>query len=414
MQNAGSTIAVISGRGENDAINGIMHSVSDYCKSGGLEVEYFDLGSYNPQFFFDTMASGRIRFGLTYLGIGQDLEVNLKSGGTKSIWEYFNIPLLKLHGDIPAYFLQRHLDLPKNSINLYGAEEFLEFHKVAVPDSTCHAMIVDPWLIDDTKEDNIDFKSRVFKKLYFIKNGGNPSELKNIWELNLTPSIFKQLRDLSEELLNIGLRPGKLSIHEFVLQYFSAQRIDIRLDGAMLSFYVAQLDDYLRRVKSTLVGQALSRCPVVIQGSRWEHLDMTNASATIHPAQSFSDTMAHFQTQLGIIDISPNIDTICHDRLMRAAGTYTFVLTNRNSWVEKVLPELNATGFEFDSDNICTAVHEVLARPDRFVELGREYGREYRRRYTPQDFTARLTMIADMTRMRHSVQKPVLQRHMVW
>jgi hypothetical protein len=414
MSEARPRIVVLSGIGENDAINGLMHSVSDYCIRGGLEVHIFNLQNYDRQHFFKTVSSGATQFGLTYLGIGQGLEVEMKSGGPQNLWEAFNLPLLKLHGDIPAYFLDRHRDVPKNSVNLYGAEEFLAFRKAALPNSTSLSMIFDPWVIDDCQEEELDFAGRASGKLFFIKNGGNPDALRNLWGTQLPASLSRLLHSLSEELRSQGLRAGRLHLHEFVAKYFDSLRVDLQPDAALFSFFVAQLDDYLRRVKSTLVGQSLTRCPVVIQGSRWDHLDLSHTKATLAPAQDFGETGAIFRTQLGIIDLTPNVDSICHDRMMRAAGTYSFVLSNRSSWTRQLLPDLDAAGFEFDPDSIRAAVEAVLAHPGRFVELGREYGRAFRRRFTPEDFVARLTLVADLTRLRHLKQKPPLQPHMVW
>lgn len=417
METQRDTVVVLSGTGANDAINGLMTSLSQLIQMNGLKVEYFDLSCFSLQEssrFFIIISSEKIKFCLTYLGIGQELQVETTESGNQNVWEFFNIPLLKLHGDIPAYFLERHLDKPFNSINLYPCEEFLAFHKTVIPDSTCISTICDPWLISDVPEHEIDFHLREKGRLYYIKNGGDPFELQALWKSSLHPELGKQLRALSHEVLALGLAPGTLNLHEVVTGYLVDQKIDIRHDGKLLSFYVAQIDDYLRRVKSTMIAKALLSCPVVIQGSRWEHLDTTGAIATLMPAQNFDTTEELYKTQLGIIDMSPNVNTSCHDRMMRAAGTYSFALTNQSSWLNNLLPAMNDAAFCFHPDHIRGAVNDALKDPARCVELGREYGRAFRERYLPHEFVAKLSTVAEMTRLRHATPKPRLQPYMIW
>jgi hypothetical protein len=417
MENPRDTVAILTGKGENDAITGLMASHARLCEQAGLKVELFNISDFNPREskrFFDTISSGRVKFGFTYLGIGQGLEVETRKGGNKNVWEFFNVPLLKLHGDIPAYFLERHQDLPRNSVNLYGSEEFLDFHRAVLPNSACVSMLVDPWLISDTPEEEIDYSLRMQGKLYFIKNGGNPADLEALWKERLAPELASQLLELSRVARSAGLKPGRLDLHALVRSYLSEQRLDIRSDTSLLCFYSAQMDDYLRRVKSTLLAQALLACPVVIQGNRWEHLDTKGAVATLVPAQSFQTTESIYQTQLGIIDMSPNLDTSCHDRMQRAAGSHAFALTNQSSWLAGVLPQLNDAAFCFQPEPIQDAVHTALKDPAACVELGRAYGRAFRARYPSERFVERLGAAAEMTRLRHASPKTPLQPYMMW
>jgi hypothetical protein len=238
--------------------------------------------------------------------------------------------------------------------------------------------------------------------------------LEALWKERLAPELAHQLLELSREVRTVGLKPGRLDLHGLVRAYFASQRIDLRSDTPMLCFYAAQMDDYLRRVKSAMVAQALLACPVIIQGSRWDHLDTTGAVATLMPAQSFQTTESVYQTQLGVIDMSPNLDTSCHDRMQRAAGSYSFALTNRSSWLGGILPELNEAAFCFDPEQIQNAVHSALKRPADCVELGRAYGRAFRAAHPSDRFVARMGTLAEMVRLRHASPKTPLQPYMMW
>lgn len=398
-----NVVVVLSGNGENDAINFIMRSVSGQCQKCGLEVEYFDMARFGKQDsdrLLNTVSSGKVRMGLSYLGIGQDLQVETLDYGGQNLWGYFNIPLLKLHGDMPAYFLDRHRDNPINCVNLYPCEEFLDFHKMLFPDSSCVSAIFDPWLMYDAEEEKIDFSARENGKLFFLKNNRSPASLQAYWKNSLPPQMGKQMHDLSSEILAVGLTSGKTNIFEVVLSFFTDQKIDIRRNNPLLCFYVTQMDDYLRRVKAEMISQALLAFPVVIVGSGWGYLDTAGALATVAPAKDLKATEELYRTQLGVIDMSPNVDTICHDRLARAAGTYSFALTNKTAWLGNTFPALNDAAFEFHPDHIRSAVNEALKDPAGCIELGRQYGRAFRAKYDSVNFVDRLLAVAEMARIR--------------
>ncbi len=44
-------------------------------------------------------------------------------------------------------------------------------------------------------------------------------------------------------------------------------------------FLSAQMDDYLRRVKSKMIAEAILDLPVIIQGGHWDHIDFGRRKA---------------------------------------------------------------------------------------------------------------------------------------
>jgi len=417
MDTPRDTVVVLAGFDNYGAIKGLMESLAGLCEKGGLRVECFHMGDLTGAVatrFFETVSSGRVKFALTYLGIGQDLEVDTSRQERRNLWEFFNIPLLKLQGDSPAYYLDRHRDFPATTINLYQCEEFLEFHQAIFPESKCLSLLCDPWAISDHEERDIDFSLRERGELVFIKNGGSPDDLIALWESRLAKEVCLQLLELAHEVVAVGLQPGRLDLPGMVTSYLLGKQIDVRSDPALVCFYVAQLDDYLRRVKSTIVAKALLSCPVVIQGSHWDHLDTRGAKATLRPSRDFASTESIFMTELGIIDLSPNVDTCGHDRMMRAAGTYAFALSDKNTWLQNLLPALHDRAFTYDPEGVRSAVDAVLKDPAACIELGRSYGRAFRQRYDGLAFVEQLCEAAEMTRLRHASPKPQLQPYLVW
>ena len=97
-----------------------------------------------------------------------------------------------------------------------------------------------------------------------------------------------------------------------------------------MPFFAAQLDDYLRRIKSEMIATAILDFPVIVQGDLWGHVDFAGRSARLVPGEDFVASRRVFADELGVIDMSPNMDTEPHDRVQRAAGFVDIVLARSN------------------------------------------------------------------------------------
>lgn len=411
-----SDVVVLSGEGSNDAINGHMREISKLFGGTGYAIRFYDMKRIAPeelQGLARLLAGGSVAFGLSFLGIGQELELRLEGAPAPvSAWDHFGIPLIKLHGDTPAYYLDRHRDVPLTAVNAYYFEEHLAFRRWMLPDSRAMGALVQPYIASDTPLAAVDFERRKRGTLVFVKNGGDPQALMALWAQKLPETVSDQLIDLALAIEKPALRTGRFLIHEFVIDALEAAHVDAQAMRPLVRLYVAQLDDYVRRVKSTLIARALLPFPVVIQGAGWDHVDFAKARAKHAPPLDFAETEAVFRNELGVIDMSPNIDGGAHDRLFRAAGTYAYALTNKSSWLERVCPELNARAFEFEEGSIAASAERALANPGECVAIARTFGEAYRRQYTASAWVDRITALADMSRtMAHEF--PV-QPYFVW
>lgn len=396
-------VVSISGTGDNNAIDFIMQNLGRYC-SDRFEVDCFNSENFTAdeaERFFKVMSSGKVKFGMTWCGLGQDLKVGLKSGGDVNIWEEFNIPLLKFQGDMPAYYIERHMDIPSNSVLIYGFDEHLAVHDSIFPASQCVAAVVPPCLFYDTTQSELDFAARKRGQLYFFKNGKDPNQLIRYWEEGLPTELGKHLRNIASELLSFALEPGRLQIYEVIVNYFADQKIRPN-NINLLCFFVAQMDDFLRRIKSTMVAQALLPFPVVILGEGWGYLETAGAKATVARSQHPGLTENLYRSQLGIIDMSPNTDTNGHDRMCRAAGTYSFALANQTTWLNELSPAMNDAGYRFEFESIQDAVNIALNNPDNCIELGREYGQSFREQNHPDVFLDRICELAELAKVNNA------------
>jgi hypothetical protein len=431
-------VIAFSGQSSNDAISGLIAEWGAALSSAGLSMVHVTPEPADLQRAVKLLSAGQVSFAMTWLGIGQDLsvmlgpkqqtqsawgKVRMLASGRRpakidrqatNAWEYFRVPLLKFHGDLPAYFVDYHRDIPHNAVNLYHGTEFMHFRRRWIPDARALMTQIPPLPLAPIERSKVNLSARRKGKLVFIKNGNSPSELTRRWQEYLPASIARMLVSMAEEITGPGCRPGILYIGDFVATFLGANSIDPDSARDLVVFFSAQLDDYLRRIKSRMIAESILDLPVIVQGDSWNHVDFSGRQAQWVEGQDFASTQRVFADELGIIDMSPNTDTFPHDRVQRAAGSFATVLTNRQAWLKDSFPEFEKLTFEFDPQAIESRVADAIARPDEYLELGLAFGMRFRELYPQAAFVQRIVNLADLATLQWSENKPPIQPFFAW
>jgi hypothetical protein len=381
----------------------------------GLSVVNVAMEPAELQYAVEQIAGGNVAFALTWLGIGQGLPVVLGPGRSQTnVWETFRVPLLKLHGDSPAYFVDRHSDEPRNSVNLYAASEFVHFRRRWLRQAKSLTAVVPPMALAPIERNKVDVSTRRQGKLVFLKNGNSPTQLRQLWRERLPQSVATLVENMADEIAAVGVRPGVLHIGDLVATFLTAHGIEPESTGDMMLFFTAQIDDYLRRVKSQMIAEALLDLSVIVQGNHWEHVDFSGRRAKLIEGQDFESSRRIFSDQLGIVDMSPNLDSGPHERVMRGAGSYASVLTNRQGWLTEAFGEFEDLTFEFNTESIRAKASDVISHPDRFLDLGVAFGQRFREVYTRQAYANYIVDLAELAALQWSAEKPVIQPFFIW
>jgi hypothetical protein len=406
-------VLVISGAGGNNAIHGLMADYSAALESAGHSILQVTVDPAELQYGVELMQKGGVSFAMTWLGIGQDLRVQTDRSVVNA-FEYFGIPLVKLQGDLPAYFGERHADLPRNTVNLYQAAEFVQYRRRWMPEANALTSLIPPMPMVPMGRDRVDSNKRRNGKLFFLKNGNSPAELRNLWRSRL-PSTVAQLADaIAEEIVSVGTKPGVLHIGDFVADFIRATGMSADPPRNLIAFLSAQMDDYLRRIKSTMIAQAILDLPVVVQGSFWEHVDFKGKRAQLVEGMDVDASQDILHSQLGVIDMSPNVDGWPHDRVQRAAGSYSLVLTNRQGWLSERFADFEEFAFEFNPESIRDRVHDAIANPGRYIEQAVAFGERFREVYPRHAFGQRVVELVDLAKLLWNEPKPLLQPYFAW
>jgi len=410
-------ILILAGMGANDAINAVCKQKEAAFHLAGKKTYYIDASQPDfSQKLQDALLNYEIEFAFSYLGIGSDLCWKLPdSEALVNLWEYHNIPFIKLQSDLPSYFIKRHGPTPKTSINIYASHELAQVQTWYYQEQKTPYVINKPIVFDKQPIENIDFSQRINGTLVFLKNGNDPNQLLDMWERNLPHSMSQDLFDLAQNLLPAVLRCEPINIFESIVAFVTAKMGNALACREMVRLYSAQLDDFFRRIKSTMVAESLKKFPVKIIGSHWEHVNDGKSVATFSNDINFSEHSHEiFSNELGLIDMTPNLDLNVHDRFCRAVGNYAFILTNKTTWMQETFPEFNDYTYIFDKDMFESKVEFLLNNKELAIDQGKLLGTLANERMNNLDFVKPLIDAAEKMKFMTQPQKPAMQDFYIW
>ncbi|MFV1922313.1 MAG: hypothetical protein ACMZ63_06910 [Methylotenera sp.] len=410
-------ILILSGQDPQGAIYGICRQIETLFHYAAKKTLFIDLS--DPNFthqLTDAIARYEIEFAFSYLGLGAELNWQIEGHSHPvNLWEYHNIPFLKLQGDLPSYFIKKHEPLPKNAVNVYCSLEFSQVQEWYFADNKSCNIINPPIIFDQQPVDNIDFKKREQGTLVFLKNGNDPNQLLNLWHTHLPPSVTEDLCNIADSLLPPLMRCEPVNIFAYIVHYVSEKMGDASACRDIVRLYSAQLDDYFRRIKATMIATSLKKFPVKIIGRNWEHVNDGNSVAQFSNDLNFTQHgKTIFEESLGLIDMTANVDLNVHDRFSRAAGNYAYILTNQTSWMQENIPDYDQYTYTFNPEAFESKVDFLLKNKMLVVEQGKRLGEIVNAKIDNQDFVKQLLATAEKIKFCHQSQKPQLQDYFVW
>lgn len=375
-QQEGGVIVCFYGESEGNALAEGTKAVMAPFTSIALRVIFVDLNRSGWWEELSEVLSAPIWFAASAFGVGQDITVS-RNGKLANLWESSGIPFVRFFGDIPAYFPDRHVAQFHNSINAYWDIAHANFYRRWFRNPAL-SVVCSPVVIDKMPLEQVNVANKVHGKLIFPKNGNSPLKLVDYWCMALPPALSKALQAVAEEAIGRDWINREPCLDDRLVKYFQGIGMDIAAEPAVLCFLVAQLDDYLRRIKSTMIGEALLDLPVIIRGRFWEHVDFRGKRATYDPNSDVASTLPLIDQAPAVIDMSPNTLRSPHNRIWQAVGRGTAFLSNQLTYFDATLPMAERCTFAFEREAIHSMVSHYIAHPREAVEMGLEQARALR------------------------------------
>ena len=408
------TIIFLSGRSANDALGAAGRAHGRQYEALGHDFIEVNLGDSSAHDILNQALERQpIEFAYSAMNLGATLTGKTSDGREVNLWEGIRVPYISLNGDSPAYFYDRHVMASPWHACLYFYPEHLELRKRFALTPALYGLVA-PVPFDTVDKRDVDFRTKESGKLLFLKNGNDPEKIVRSWREAMPAATFLVLAELASELASgIDSEIGD-DIDALVTARFLAKGWDLSQFANLRLFFVAQLDDYLRRVKSALVADTIADFPVEIHGNNWEHMDFSRRRATYVPGGDYTQSRVRIIQALGVVDMSPNTQRAPHDRPMRAFGLYTLCLTNEQRYFAERFTNAHQFTYRFDRDNLRARIEDVLAHPKQYVELGVDVAEQFLRDHRPEDFAQFMLDTAAHVRLACGPRHDGLQDYFGW
>ena len=367
----------------------------------GIGVNLFTVNALDEAFparITELINQRSYEFVLSYGGVGKAC-----AAGDKVLWDVIGLPFLTIYGDSPSYFFDQHFDYGLWGVSLYPFEEHLALRRQFATLRGLHG--VAPTLPYDSMLDGeIDWRAKESGKLIFLKNGNDPAALRAFWRAAMQPRVAETLIELSDAM---AADLDRCSHRDIVARVQTCLRDAGLHYGAerLMLIMVAQLDDYLRRVKSTLLANVLLDYPVEIHGFNWDHIDASSRRGRLIREADYAKSEYLIRSALATIDMSPNTSAGVHDRVARAAGQRTVCLSNAGQDWGYVPSIGEQVSYRFDEASIRERVEWMLAHPKETVELGIAFGDEFVKTHNIETVYASLQRMAQFVRQNNSSEE---------
>ncbi|HEU5350882.1 MAG TPA: hypothetical protein VFU55_04755 [Terracidiphilus sp.] len=407
-------VVFLSGTTRGATLEGIGRSLARGFGDIGMEcVEISLLDRENLLRRIRSIAFDQVRLVYSWVSMGMDLMMTGANGREFNLWRDLRVPFVSFHGDSPAYFFDRHIVPGANFVTLYGFDEHCALRR-RLP--ARHGMVgtLDPIVLDEIPRESVDFAAKKEGTLLLLKNGKDPERLKRYWKTCLEGFLLEAMLEMAG-FLEKHMDDGSCDqIDDVVLRYFHERDFEIEELLKTRLFFVAQLDDYIRAVKCTLMAEALMDFPVEIRGNEWEHVDFSRGRAKYIDECDYAKSIGLIRGSLGMIDMSPNTSSNAHDRVSRAYGSHSLCLTNRQRFLEG-LPHAERFTFAFQKESIQERVADLLAHREEALEMGAETAAAYRERHPARQLVQRMLDCAALARLNQSTRRPAgSQDFFVW
>ena len=199
----------------------------------------------------------------------------------QNLWAKFKLPVFNLLLDHPAYLAANHSGLPGPAVLAYMFRDHALYQASDVRSGNMVTSI--DYGVPDLSVAPIDEVLKAGRpRVVFAKTGNSPAALADSWRA--APRLERLLQDVLDALALE--RNGFANVAAFpplIARVAAAHRFELQPFDLLSRFLIAQVDDYIRRLKST--GRLPRRCcalEVDVFGAAWEHIDTGGAKAKFH------------------------------------------------------------------------------------------------------------------------------------
>ncbi len=359
------TILSLTWKSAYQSVRGLVQHFVPAWRQAGLKLIELDISEPGWEAALSNIIrSNKIEFVLCTSGIGAKIMAD-----GQNLWAKFNLPVFNLLLDHPAYLAANHTGQPGPAVLAYMFRDHGLYQASEVRSGSIVTSI--DYGVPDLRVPPIEQVLKAGRpRIVFAKTGNSPAALAESWRA--APRLERLLHDVLDALALE--RKGFANVAAFaplITQVAAAHRFELQPFDLLSRFLIAQIDDYIRRQKSTAIAKALLRFEVDVFGAAWEHIDTAHARARFHGPLDYAALEAGFSSATASLTMNPNIDLSAHDRFFTAIGAGIMPLSDRNSYIAERFPEALPYSFDFSPGSIEAALEKVFCAPETALEIAR-------------------------------------------
>ncbi len=344
-----------------ESVRGLVRHFAASWRAQGLEMIELDMSQNGwAALLQQLLNTRRIAFVFCTSGVGAHIVVE-----GVNIWTKLKLPVFSLLLDHPAYFPKHHITQAPSTVLGYMFQDHALFQTQAVQANNTVTSL--HYGIPDLP---VAARTEGRPRVVFAKTGNSPEVLMASWRA--APRLERILHDALDGLALT--QKGNAHVADFsavLAQVCAASNLHLPPYSQLGRFMFVQLDDYIRRQKSTAMVQALLPFEVDVFGRGWEHVDTTKARARFHGPVDYATVEAQFPGATASLTMNPNIDHSAHDRFFTALGAGIMPVSDSNDYTMQNFPELTPYLFDFRPGRLEAVLERVFAAPEEARDLAR-------------------------------------------
>ena len=321
----GAIVAVI-GENENGILRHLSHGLTRLLEPMGYASHVLDLLDPNWPGQLEALLRSGIAMAWGHAGIGAGLEIE-----GQNLWERVQVPFVSVLADSPCWYPRNHAIASRFVVNAYLYPEWMRVQRQFIRSPQVSA-VVQGGLVPNPLSDSIPWRSRP-RRMVLVKTGGDPSHRREGWAA--LPRLMRAVLEDAAADASAGAETGDVT--DALIQSMNAHQVEYQGRTDILFGLMAELDVYMRDLRSTALVTALLDVPVDIYGRGWDHLSHRARQARFHPAFDADGLPQLYAETQFMLNTTPNFGSGVHERVAYGLAARCCVVSDVNAFMRRAL-----------------------------------------------------------------------------
>ena len=351
-------IVAFVGQNENGILRHLSRNLMNLLKPFGFEGKVVDLADPAWPGQFESLFKDGIEMAWGHAGVGAKLEIE-----GQSLWDRAKIPFISVLADPPSWCPTNHCSASDYVVNAYLYPEWLQVQRRFIKARQA-STLVQGGLVPNPHRDDVPWAKRP-RRMAYVKTGADAEQRRAGW-FQMPARWRSVMEDAAAEALS---RPTG-DITDLVVAAAESHNLVPEQRTELIFALMAEVDNYVRDIRSTAMATALLDLPVDIYGRGWDHVRNGATQARFHPAFDADGLPRMYAETQFMLNTTPNFSSGVHERVAYAMDARCCVVSDENAYMQKEFAAI-PTFFAVDprDPDLRDRMHEIFHDPADYTAL---------------------------------------------